>query len=265
MSILKELITRLDECRKTLANNLTKLGKSYSEYASLENMCNSVGSINIYHIPFEHPPVGKLTDEFGEFEVLDDSTTSSFPMKNDIQKNCYVSKSGYAETIIIPPISKYINLRYSKPYARFVFKYSNVSTVSYGYAIGNYCTAPYTLICPYSFDGVFPKFVAGNSIFRRGLWLSNTSIANRSDWIVNNAHIQQTGFTARVMCDNGFSITPVYLNKLYLDIPYFEKFIDALGNRTGMTKGKIYVGDINLNRISTTTKNKAESKGWTLI
>lgn len=225
----------------------------------------SIKDIDVYRSPYEHPKVGKITDEFGTIEVI---SSGSYDGVTQIHaSSSYIIKSSNRNSLNIygiPQNPNYVNLRYGNSNRNVTLDtniFTNAIIDSGAVRLGVICN-PQTFILPKVFYGSI-GFYANWLTFRRGIYLnsSGTKFVSNENWIVNTASIDSNRPYAVVDFDSGYKLTPFYLNRLYLAAKTFDNLANKLGT---VTNGKLYLGSKNIANMTTTQKNAITAKGWTI-
>lgn len=239
---------------------------------AFDQLNQAILNVNCYRTIYKNPKSGStLSDKFGTIKFLDSSTTSWNSSKEAHASNSWIIYDGVARATIdsLPNNAEYINLRndignnavYKSGVESFVSSYVSGAR----YVLGR-IFAPRTLILPYSFRGTIYIVPNSTGIFERGLYLNSvgTNIPFTEGWIDTTAHIDQTGsniYKATVDFDSGYSMSPMYLNRLYLSTTTFQNLANKLGT---VTNGELYLGSKNIANMTTAQKTAITAKGWTI-
>lgn len=244
-------------------SNMSRLNSAF------ETLRNRVRNVNVYRSPYVNPSVGTITDKFGSFTIRKNGDGNSIsPDLESWQSDAVIIKNGVREGVVdcLPVNKYYVNLRndVDENYIRINTIVNNSAGYSDGIIYG-LVLAPYTLILPYKFSCGMLEFYVDSTSFRRGIYLNTVgaNVLDHESWIYNTAHIDDKYHYNKVTVDfdEGYNMTPMYLNRLYLSTKTFENLAHKLGT---VTNGKLYLGSKNIANMSTAQKNAIIAKGWTI-
>ena len=238
---------------------------------AFDNLRNAVKNINVYRSPYAHAPIGKMQDALGTITIKKDGNANIQTEAYQFQTAIIPDGVKYCEITDLPLSYTYVNLRNDQKCT--VKRNDDCAGFLYTHKTGTseqlvgVVRAPVTLILPYKITASvrFYFLATDNFPFYRGLYLNHTgaNVIGHEGWICDTSHIDAapSGRMATVDFDDGYNMTPMYLNRLYLSAKTFENLANKRGT---VTNGKLYLGSKNIANMSTAQKNAIIAKGWTI-
>lgn len=238
---------------------------------AFDSLRDAIKNINVYRSPYTHAPIGEMQDALGTITIKKGGDASIATEAYQHQSVIIPDGVKYCEITDLPIYFSYVNLRNDQKCT--VKRNDDCAGGLYNHKVGTseqlvgVIYAPQTLILPYKITASkrFYFLATDDFPFYRGLYLNHTgaNIISHEDWIYDTSHIDAApaGRRATVDFDEGYNMSPMYLNRLYLSAKTFENLANKLGT---VTNGKLYLGSKNIANMSTAQKNAIIAKGWTI-
>ena len=261
MGSLANKLAYLKETVAILKENLSKVtgGSSYDGWG-LRDIAYRIGQIDMYHSPYEHLPVGKHTDPFGEYDIT-----------NSYNAICIKAACANREFDTVPciPDGGYYDFSHNGV-TRFGLRY----TVS-GTQYSGMLNCPGCVIFPDTVTQVSMLVFNEVMCLNRGIYLPRKCDSPSPGWITvyhTNANGALTNVggvynyrDVAVKCPKDTETRNIYLSSLSMSATTMVGLFNNLKDVSSESATyRIQVGSTNLAKLSAAQKNIAINKGWIL-